>query len=78
MKISCCNLRYLVAAVRLFGNECSFYQINQKLTDIISDDQSTHMVIQLLEEERGGTIIDIHTNHQLVQFVWFLLFLLLV
>ena len=78
MEISCCNLWYFVAVVRLFGNECSFYQINQKLTDMLSDNQSIHTVIQLLEEERGGTIIDIHTNHQLVQFVWFLLSLLLV
>jgi hypothetical protein len=45
---------------------------------MLSDDQSMHMIIQLLEEERGGTIIDIHTNHQLVQFVWFLLSLLFV
>jgi hypothetical protein len=50
-------------SVRLFGNECSFYQINQKLTDMLSDDQSIHMIVQLLEEERSGTIIDIHTNH---------------
>jgi hypothetical protein len=63
MKTSCCDLRSLVAAVILFGNECSFYQINQKLTDMLSDDQNIHMIIQLLEEERVGTIIDIHTNH---------------
>jgi hypothetical protein len=61
MKISCFNLWSLVAAVRLFGNDCSFYQINQKLTDILSDDQSIHTIIQLLEEERGGMIINIHT-----------------
>lgn len=36
---------------------------------MLSDDQSVHMVIQLLEEERGGTILDIHTNRQLVSAV---------
>jgi hypothetical protein len=37
---------------------------------MLSDDQSVHMVIQLLEEERGDTVLDIHTNHQLVSAVY--------
>lgn len=54
----------------LFGNECSFYQINPA-TDMPSDAQRIQKIMQLIEEKRNDRILiahDIHTKHRLIQF----------
>jgi phosphotriesterase-related protein len=52
----------------LFGNECSFYQINPT-ADMPSDAQRIQKIMQLIEEKRSDRILvahDIHTKHRLV------------
>jgi phosphotriesterase-related protein len=52
----------------LFGNECSFYQINPA-ADMPSDAQRIQKIMQLIEEKRSDRILiahDIHTKHRLV------------
>jgi phosphotriesterase-related protein len=55
----------------LFGNECSFYQINPR-ADMPSDAQRIDKIKHMIEEKRSDRILlahDIHTKHRLVSAV---------